>query len=99
MDETRIIVCRPDLQGARKYYRKRDGSWAIAYELQPGVIKFGRLVSVPDRTALDHYEDALWRARAAFRGHLGASDVDSAFAVLEASVDAAPEALRQALKS
>jgi hypothetical protein len=67
MDETRIIVCRPDLQGARKYYRKRDGSWAIAYELRPGVIKFGRLVSVPDRTALDHYEDALWRARAAFR--------------------------------
>lgn len=98
MDGVKTIVCRPYEQGARKYYRKRDGSWALAYELEPDVIEFGRLVAVPDRTALDTYEDALWRARAAFRGHLGLSDVDDAFAVFEASVDAAFEALREALK-
>ena len=84
MDRVKTIVCRPGGQGARKLYKKRDGSWVLTCELQPGVIEFGRLVAVPDRTALDAYEDALWRTRAAFRGHLGAGDADDAFAVFEA---------------
>lgn len=99
MDDVKGIVRRRDGQGARKYYRKRDGSWALAIELQPGVIEFGRLVLVPDKTALDAYESAVGRARKALRTVLDAGDGDNALAIFQAAVDAAFEALREALRS
>ena len=44
----KVIHRRRDGQGAtRKYYRKKDGSLALAIEIAPGVIEFGRLVVSP----------------------------------------------------
>jgi hypothetical protein len=88
-----------DAQSARKRHRKRDGSWVIAISIAPNVIEFGKLVVVPDRTILDAYEDALGRARAALRAGIEAGDIDNAIAIFEASVNAAFELLREALKS
>ncbi len=59
MDGTRPSIYRSAGQDARKIYRKSDGTFAVAVEIAPNVIEFGRLVLVPDRTALDVYEDAL----------------------------------------
>ena len=99
MDGTRPSICRSAGQDARKIYRKSDGTFAVAVETAPNVIEFGRLVLVPDRTALDVYEDALWRARKALKTGLGAGDVDEALAIFEAALDAAFEVLREAFKS
>ena len=77
MDETKNNHRAADGQGAtRKYYRKKDGSLAVAIEIGAGVFEFGRLVPVPDRTILDAYEDALGRARAALRAGIDAGDTD-----------------------
>jgi hypothetical protein len=99
MDGTRPSICRSAGQDARKIYRKSNGTFAVAVEIAPNVIEFGRLVLVPDRTALDVYEDALRRARKALKTGLGASDVDAALAIFEAALDAAFEVLREAFKS
>jgi hypothetical protein len=97
VDRGRVIYRRHDGQGVRKYYRKHDGSWVLARELQPGVIEFGRLVIIRDRTILDGFEDALNRARAALRAGLVAGDADEALAVFEANTDAALALLRESL--
>jgi hypothetical protein len=104
VDGNKVIHRRRDGQGAtRKYYLKRDGSLALAVEIAPNVVEFGRLVAVPDRTPPDHYEDALWVARKALKTGLAAGEVDEALAIFEAALDAAfgvlREALREALQS
>jgi hypothetical protein len=100
MDEGKFIVRRRDGQGAtRKYYRKKDGTFAVAYEIAPNVVEFGRLIGIPDKTAIDVYESALWRARAALRAGIEADDAQNALAIFEAAVDAAFELLREAPKS
>jgi predicted RNase H-like HicB family nuclease len=99
VDGAKVIPHRSDGQGARKRYRKRDGSWVIAVELEPGVIEFGRLIAVRDRDVFDAYEDALARARAALRTGVDAGDAHNALAAFEATVDAALALLREALKS
>ena len=99
MDERKVILHRRDGQGATsKYYKKRDGSFAVAIEIAPDVIEFGRLIAVPDRTVLDAYEDALGRARAALRAGVEAGDTLIALAVFEAAVDAALALLREGLR-
>ena len=75
----KTIICRS--AGARRaqvFTESPTASFAVAVEIAPNVIEFGRLVLVPDRTALDVYEDALWRARKALKTGLGAGDVDEA---------------------
>ena len=92
----KVIHRRRDGQGAtRKYYRRKDGSLALAIEIAPGVIEFGRLVVVPRRTIIDAFEDALGQARAALRTGVEAGDTLIALAVFEAAQDAAVTLLRE----
>ena len=71
----KVIHRGRDGQGAtRKYYRKKDGSLALAIEIAPDVIEFGKLITVRDRTILDAFEDALRRSRAALRAGIEAGD-------------------------
>jgi lipoate-protein ligase A len=49
-------------QAASKVFRRRDGGWAVAHD-EDGVTFIGRLVIVPDRTALDEFENAIQFAR------------------------------------
>ena len=97
MDERKVILHRRDQQGGvRKYYKKRDGSFAVAIEIAPDVFEFGKLIAVPDRTVLDAYEDALGH-RAALRTGVEAGDTLIALAVFEAAVDAALALPREGL--
>ena len=94
----KVIHRGRDGQGAtRKYYRKKDSSLALAIEIAPGVIEFGKLIAVPDRTIVDAYEDAIGRSRAALRTGVEAGDTLIALAVFEAAVDAALALLREGL--
>jgi hypothetical protein len=54
------------VQGAVKVFRRRDGSWVVAYA-QDGVTRIGKLTVVPDRTDLDRFETALQDARNTLR--------------------------------
>ena len=83
------------MSATRKYYRKKDGSLALAVEIAPGVIEFGKLIPVPDRTIIDAFEDALGRARAALRTGVEAGDTLIALAVFEAAQDEALTLLRE----
>jgi hypothetical protein len=60
-------------QGSRpRVFQKRDGSLALAVEETPGVITIGRLVIVLDPSELDHFENALQRARNELKAAVGA---------------------------
>ena len=98
MDTGKTSVSRRDGQGARKYYKKRDGSFAVVIEIATGVFEFGRLIAIPDRTILDGYEDALGRARARLRAGIAAGDTDNALAAFGAAQDAALALLREAFE-
>ena len=86
MDMGKVIHLRRDGQGAtRKYYKKNDGSLALAVEIAPNAIEFGQLIVVPHRSILDAFEDALGRARGALRAGLEAGDTLIALAAFEAA--------------
>lgn len=74
-------------QGAPKLFRKRDGRFVAVHD-EAGVTWLGNR-----HTALARDKDALCRARAAFQ-----DDLATAFALFDARVDAAFEALRKALR-
>jgi hypothetical protein len=50
------------VQGAVKVFRRRDGSWVVAFD-EDGVTRIGKLTVVPDRAELDRCEAALQDAR------------------------------------
>jgi hypothetical protein len=95
-------------QGAPRVYQRRDGGWVVAHD-EDGVTFIGKLTIVPDRTALDRYEDALSNARNALeyavRGAVGGTiasasheALEDAFAAYDFNTFHALEALRKARK-
>ena len=88
-------------QGKPKVIQKRDGSWAVAYLDDDGVIRIGKLTLVPALTGLDRFENALDLARrdleSAVRAAIDARSheaVTDAFGVFHFLVFHAWEALR-----
>jgi hypothetical protein len=84
-------------QGTPRVYQRRDGGFVVAHD-EDGVTFIGTLVVVPDRTALDHFEDALSSARQMLPHGVAVGVADDAFALFDIRVDAALKALGRALK-
>jgi hypothetical protein len=94
-----------------RIFQRRDGSWAAAVEVTPGIITIGRLVVVPDRNEYDRFEDALESARNELKAAVGAileeqrrvaisdsearEEIEVAFARYDYTVFHAFETLRQ----
>ena len=109
MDDSESTHCLSVGQGAPRVYQRRDGGWVVAHD-EDGVTFIGKLTIVPDRTALDRYEDALSNARDALehavRSAVGGAvasashtALEDAFAAYDFNAFHALEALRKALKS
>ena len=54
MDDGVLTHSSSAIQGALKVFRRRDGSWVVAYG-EDGVTRIGKLTIVPDRTDLDRF--------------------------------------------
>jgi hypothetical protein len=97
MDEGNFTHHLSAEQGAPRVYQRRDGGWVVAHD-EDGVTFVGKLTLVPDRTALDRYEDALQDARKMLQDGVAAGVADDAFALFDFRIFHALEALREALR-
>jgi hypothetical protein len=87
-------------QGAPRVLRRRDGSWAAAFE-ENGVVRIGKLVVVCEQTALDEFGHRLESALAVLKRAIAPQDFTELepFARCNCEVAQALEALTEAMRS
>jgi hypothetical protein len=97
MDEIKTTHSANAGQGTLWVHRRCDGSWNIIRD-EGSVAFIEKLTIVPDRTAVDRFEDALSSARKMSQEGVAAGLADDAFALFDCRLGAALEALREAFK-